>query len=488
VYRAWRTCRAPSRRRWRGVRARKRRFLFRGVSVVLAVLSVVGSAVLTSRSVAHAAGRPNIVLILTDDQRWDTLWAMPAVRNQLMARGVEFTNGHVVNPLCCPSRASILTGQYSHSTGVYSNGPPLGGFSVFDDSSTLATWLHDDGYTTALIGKYLNGYDSDSVGTYTPPGWDRWVAFSQMEPGGGAYFNYQLNIDGTLRDFGTAETDYSTDVLAAEATDFIRTTTGPFFLYLAPSAPHFPATPPPRYKTAFSDLAPWRPPSYNEADVSDKPAWVRSLPLWNSTRKAAIDRFRLKQYRSLLAVNDAVRSVVRALRETGQLHDTMIVFTSDNGYLWGEHRWSAKMVPYEESIRIPLVARYDPLTTTPRADTHLALNIDFAPTFTEVAGTSAPGAEGRSLVPLLTSSTARWRRAFLIEHAGGRVVPAYCGSHNRRYSYVKYSTNEEELYDLRADPYQLQNRVTDPSYQKALDRMRTKLQKLCQPPTPGVTP
>jgi N-acetylglucosamine-6-sulfatase len=276
-------------------------------------------------------------------------------------------------------------------------------------------------------------------------------------------------------------------VLARKAANFIRTTTGPFFLYFAPSAPHYPATPPPRYGTAFSDLAPWRPLSYNEADVSDKPSWVQAIPKLSRTRTAKIDDIRVSQYRSLLAVDDAVRRMLRALRGTGRLRHTMIVFTSDNGKLWGEHRMGGKTVPYEESIRVPLVVRYDPLISSPRQDQHVALNIEFAPTFARMAGTTAPGAEGRNLSPLLRGAVTHWRRVFLIEHAGERV-PAYCGSHTRLYSYVKYSTNEEELYDLRADPYQLQNRVTDPSYQPALDRMRTKLQKLCQPPTPGVTP
>ena len=461
------------------------RHVRRRAAAVAAFVALMGlSGVLATPSQAGAAGgRPSIVLILTDDQRWDTLWALPAVQRLLVARGVQFTNGYVVNPLCCPSRTSLLTGQYSHSTGVYSNN----GFSRFDDSSTLATWLSDTGYRTALMGKYLNGYSSAKAGTYIPPGWDRWIAFSRMQKAGGAYFDYQLNIDGQLRDFGTAPSDYSTDVLASKAAHFIHRTAGPLFLYFAPSAPHYPRIPAPRYEDAFSDLAPWRPPGYNEADVSDKPTWVQALPPLSSKTMSMIDQLRLDQYRSLLAVDDAVGTIVQALRQTGRLRNTIIVFTSDNGYAWGEHRWRAKIVPYEESIRVPFVVRYTPLTELSRDDAHPVLNIDIAPTFVKMANTSAPDADGRSLLPLLSGSATRWRRTFLIEHAG-KPVPAYCGAHTRAYSYVKYSTDEEELYDLRADPYQLENRASDPGYQSPLDRMRTRLKALCQPPTPGVTP
>ena len=182
-----------------------------------------------------------------------------------------------------------------------------------------------------------------------------------------------------------------------------------------------------------------------------------------------------------------MRTIVQALRQTGRLRNSIILFTSDNGYLWGEHRWTGKIVPYEESIRVPYVVRYDRWTAVPREDPRQVLNVDIAPTFAQMAGADAPGVEGRSLTPLLDGSATSWRHAFLIEHAG-RKVPAYCGAHTRKYLYVKYSTGEEELYDLRSDPYQLENRAADPAYRAALEDMRTRLRALCQPPTPGVTP
>jgi arylsulfatase A-like enzyme len=457
------------------------------ILAVLAIATSLGGVRGPSTASAEASSRPNIVLILTDDQRWDSLWAMPAVQGNLVDRGVTFTNGFVVNSLCCPSRASILTGEYSHSTGVYRNGPPPhGGFSAFHDSSTLATWLQGAGYRTALVGKYLNGYKRFTDGSYVPPGWDRWVALNF--DGGGIYYNYELSIDGRLRSFGDQPADYSTDVLADYAVSFIRhTTSGPFFLYLAPSAPHGPAIPAPRDAGTFSGLAPWRPPNYNETDVSDKPAWVQARPSLTAGRKGHIDAFRQRQYESLQAVDDAVAAIVRELRRSGRLRDTMIVFTSDNGLLWGEHRLTGKQAPYEESIRVPVVIRYDPLIAASRRDRHHALNIDFAPTFAKLAGVSAPGAEGRSLLPLLSGHATTWRKSFLVEHLGSKM-PTFCQVRAHRYAYVQYRTGEEELYDLNIDPYELDNVGRDPVYEHVLGVLRARLVKLCSPPPPGFTP
>lgn len=429
--------------------------------------------------------RPDIVLILTDDQRFDTLWAMPTVRSELVAKGIRFTHGYVSNPVCCPSRSSILTGQYSHTTRVYTNHPkePFGGFPAFRDSSTVATWLQEAGYRTALMGKYLNGYGD----SYVPPGWDRWFVTWD----GGAYFDYTANDDGSLRSFGSDPEDYGTDVLVDQATDFIRTTDRdqPLFLYFAPHAAHGPATPAPEDVPRFAHLRPWRPESYDEADVSDKPAYVRSHGPLSGSAKVSIERFRRDQYRALRSVDRAVSEILDALTETGRLTNTLIVFTSDNGMLWGEHRWSSKVVPYEESIRVPFVIRADALIDAPRVDDRLVLNIDLAPTFAEVAGLSAPNVEGRSLVPLLTSSRARWRTDFLMEHLelspGG--VPTYCGVHSRRYVYIDYATGEEELYDLERDPFQLTNVVGNRPYADILRTERGRLRQLCRPRPPRFT-
>jgi N-acetylglucosamine-6-sulfatase len=450
------------------------------LAALVAGVSVVAPSLLRSAEVHRRATAPNIVVIVTDDQRFDTLWAMPNVRADLVHEGVNFTNAFVVNPTCCPSRASILTGLYSHSTGVYAIKGPHGGFAAFDPSSTIATWLHDAGYRTALIGKYLNGYG----GTGIPPGWDEFDAF-QEQPETGLYYDYSMNLSGVEQSFGTSRADYSTNVLGDLATTFISSSSDPFFLYLAPRAPHAPATPAVRDRRAFRDLAPFRPPSYDEAHVADKPRWLRHLPRLSHRRKRQIDAFRVRQYRSLLAVDRMVGDIVDQLDEEGRLDTTMIVLMSDNGMMWGEHRLSGKGVPYEESIRVPMVIRYDPLVT-PHPDGHLVLNIDVAPTLAAIAGVSPSTAvEGADLSPLLDSSATAWRNHFLIEHLG-RAPPTFCAIRGKRFTYVAYRTGEEELFDLRTDPWELRS---DPAGHPARRRaLLAWLQELCDPPPPGYTP
>ncbi len=430
-------------------------------------------------------GAPNIVFILTDDQRWDTLNVMPIVQRDLMAHGVTFTNDFVVNSLCCPSRTTILTGRYSHGTGIYTNLPEAGGFQKFDASSTVATWLHRAGYRTALVGKYLNGYGLPYVSDI-PPGWDLWYAKL-----GTRYNRYYVSDQGTAKWFGKAPADYGTEVLGREAVSFIRTTppNQPLFLYFAPNAPHEPATPAPQDAKAFSNIAPWRPPSYDEANVSDKPAWLRNTPLLSSARKAEIDAVRVNMLRSLQDVDRVVGRLVTTLADTGRLKNTLLVFTSDNGYIWGEHRLKGKETAYDESIRVPLVIRYDPLVRAPRTDARLVANIDFAPTFAGLAGIPAPGVEGRSLVPLLMGSNAPWRSDFLVEHLKDphTTVPTFCAVRSTQDMFVAYQTGEEELYDLTKDPYELQNRASDPAYASVRSGLLARLRQLCRPPPPGYT-
>jgi N-acetylglucosamine-6-sulfatase len=434
---------------------------------------------------------PNIVMILTDDQTAEELnaAAMPTVSSELKGKGVTFPNGFVVNPLCCPSRTTILTGKYSHGTDVYDNTPPHGGFSTFgsQDRSTIATWLHDAGYATALVGKYLNGYSDTG---YVPPGWDTWNALMVGDGNSSGYYNYTMSIDGASEKHGSGESDSATDVLAGDAIDFIDGVPSdrPLFLYFSPHAPHGPATPPKRYAKAFNNLSPLRPPNYNEADVSDKPAWVRQLRLLSKTQQRALDDFRRNQYRTLLAVDDAVNGILNALGSSGRLSTTFILFASDNGMELGSHRWDHKQVVWDEAARVPLVVRYDPLTNlAARTDTNLALNLDFAPTFADLAGVGAPGVQGLSLLPLLQPDPPTLRNDFLVEHYGGNV-PTYCAVRTDRYKYVEYQSHEEELYDLSADPYELQSKDKDQAYATVKSQLHTRLLQLCSPPPPGFTP
>ena len=426
---------------------------------------------------------PNIVLIVTDDQRADTLWAMPNVRALLAGPGIEFTNGFVVNPLCCPSRTSILTGRYSHSTRVYTNhdGHKYGGMHAFDDHDTIATRLDAHGYRTGLFGKYLNGYK----GSYIPPGWDRWFCTYQS----GAYYDYVAQDGPRVVRYGHAPRDYGTDVVARQTTAFIRGTdpSHPLFAYVAPHAPHGPAIPAPGDRHAFARHVA-RPAAYDEADVSDKPTYVRSHPRL-TRRGGRIARFRRQQLETLRAIDRMVAKIVHALEDTGRLRDTLIVFTSDNGYLWGEHRLVGKNAPYDESIRVPFVARYDAAIATPRRDAHLVLNIDLAPTFANAAGVSLHDPDGKDLGDLFASPAAPWRSTFLIEHLRDdhTKLPSYCAVRSATAVLVWYEDGERELYDLLMDPEELYNLASTGQLQEERQALAGEMRRLCSPPPPGMS-
>jgi N-acetylglucosamine-6-sulfatase len=453
---------------------------------LLALATIPAFRPVTAPQIARrsSAATPSVLLIVTDDQRWDTLWAMPHVRELIADKGTTFADAFVVNALCCPSRASILTGNYSHTTGVYRETPPFGAFQSFRDGSTIATWLHDAGYSTGLFGKYIDAYQHAALTGYVPPGWDRWAAFVRSK-----YQDYKLTVDGDVRTYGNDPSDYSTDVLGALAERFIRETPGPIFVEYAPAAPHAPAIPEPRFQGSFADLPPWRPPSFDEPDVTDKPSYVRDLAPLDAEARSALDVFRRDQYRTLLSVDRQVEVLIDALRDTGRLGDTLIVFTSDNGMSWGEHRWVKKEVPYEESIRVPLVVRYDPLTATgaPGTSSALALNIDIAPTIADVAGVPV-STDGRSLLPIFgAAGTDGWRTRFLIEHMEGtNPVPTYCAVRTDRYLFSRYATGEQELYDLEKDPYEMTD-IAGSASQRA-DELRRELNDLCDPAPPGYHP
>ncbi len=406
--------------------------------------------------------QPNIIFILADDLNVETMTHLPRLQSLLAARGTTFNNFFVNLALCCPSRASILRGQYAHNTEIFTNMPPGGGFQKFFDlereESTIATWLQEAGYRTALMGKYLNGYPQT---TYVPPGWDEWYGVA----GGVNFFNYRLNENGSLVFYGTQPEDYLTDVLSEKAADFIRRTaaTGqPFFIYIAPYAPHEPATPAPRHEEAFAGVQAPRTPSFNEADVSDKPIWVRNTPPRTPAQIAQLDALYRRRLQSMLAVEDLIENLIRTLRRSGQLRNTYLFFSSDNGFHLGQHRLPAgKNTAYEEDIRVPFIVR-GPGVPRGRVIEHLAVNIDLGPTFAELADAVAPDfVDGRSLVPLLGRYppwVESWRQAFLLEAgfiSGNRV---FQGIRTVNHTYVEYlNTGERELYDLASDPDQLES-------------------------------
>lgn len=434
------------------------------------------------------ADLPNIVVILTDDQRPDTVAHMPAVLDRIAAEGVTLRNSFATTPVCWSSRISFLTGLYTHNTG--SAQPTL------DPAATIARRLQQRGYRTGLFGKYLNGYGSQielvngepvvTLGDISVPlGWDEWRAFAA----GSAYYDYLLSENGQLGVYGNAEQDYSTDVLAAMAVDFVRESApGPFFLVFTPYAPHAPAVPAPRHAGALSGRPPWRGPSFQEGDLADKPSWVHFMRfLWETQSPAEQaqrlldrDQFQNDQIETLLAVDEAVAALFAELDAQGLTDETFVVFTSDNGYAWDEHWWSSKFAVYEGSIRTPLLIRWP--DAAPRDEDGIALNIDLAPTFAKLAGVPGFAANGRSLLPLLAGTASNWRSDFLIEwwQIPYVLMPTYQAVRSADWKYVWNAGSPpfEELYDLNADPDELANvLVTDPgnpAWQPVLDQLRAR--------------
>ena len=425
---------------------------------------------------------PSFVIINSDDQRWDTLKYMPIVKKELADHGVTFTDAVVTNPVCCPSRASTLTGTYSHTNKVWDNKGADGGFRAFNDAGTIATYLNLD-YETALFGKYLNNYFAAARRGYIPFGWDKWVAFDRE-----GYANYRLNIDGTVQTYKEGPGTYSTTVLADQIVDYIGSTEGPLMIYFAPATPHYPAVAEEQDEDLYANLPNWRPRSYNEEDVSDKPDWVQRIPKIGGAFQGKVDEFRRDQLRSLVSLDRAVGRIVEALRATGRLENTMIVFTSDNGMAWGEHRYTGKNVAWEESIRVPMVVRYDAmLGGRPRTDDSLVANIDLTPTMVDLAGTKAPRADGESMVPLFLDANADWRDAILIEHwASLRTerIPSYCAIRTADEKYIDYYWGKDEFYDLAKDPFEMDNQIDNPKYRGDLARLAQDRRQLCNPGPP----
>ena len=475
--------RARSRQRW-GTSA----FVAAAIVLVLVAVSCTEAAP-TTPSVRRSLSplprptlvgqRPNVVLILTDDQRWDTLWAMPTVERLLASHGVTFRNYFVTTSLCCPSRASILTGLYSRHTGVFTDAPPLGGAPRFHDQSTLATWLQAKGYATGLVGKYLNSYDL--IAHHIPPGWNVWDAIASRLPAT-HYYNYRINQNGRIVHYGTGPSDYSTTVLTHLAVRFIDRARSPFFLDFCPIAPHGPEIPAPRDRGLFGNTPLPRSPSFDEADVSDKPWGFHFKPLSTGGMDRARDEWDA-ELATLQAVDRGVADIVKAVAERGQLSSTVFMFTSDNGVLLGEHRLFGKIWPYEESIRVPLVIRV-PWATSGWTDDHMVANIDLAPTIAELGGTRPPArVDGLSLVPLLYRQDLAWRTGLVIEYLGESGFahggpPPFEAIRTEGFLYVEYRSGWRELYDLRKDPYELNNLAGSPSMRATQQGLGSELNAL----------
>jgi arylsulfatase A-like enzyme len=465
--------------------------LFASLAIGAALLAVV---VFAGRSAAPepayaSAKRANVVVLMTDDQTTADMAVMPLTRRLLGGHGVTFANSYVSYPVCCPSRATYLSGQYAHNHGVMGLYPPGGGYGRFDRWNALPVWLRRAGYATAHIGKYLNGYGSQ-VRADVPPGWTEWHGAID----GSTYrmWGYALNDNGTRHMYGSAfEEDprlYQTDVYRRKAVDFIgrrARSRRPFFLSVAFLAPHHEATPvrirsghlvrsAPRHVGALGDDPAPVSPAFAEADLRDKPSFVRRNSRLTPATIAQIGARHRDRQESLLAVDEAVAAIVAALRRAGELDNTYIVFTSDNGYMQGEHNVpSGKMLPYEPSTRVPLLVR-GPGIPAGRVSRELVGNVDLAPSIVDAANARAGKVlDGRSLLPFARHPERRSRRPLLHEAGGRRYISprdhdageagpvrrvmTYRAVRTPRWLYVEYRAGARELYDLARDPYELRS-------------------------------
>ncbi len=417
--------------------------------------------------------RPNVLIVLTDDQTLDTLpttpAAMPWFQSQLQdpaGHWLWFSNAVVSTPLCCPSRSTILTGQYDTRTGVRDNtqGQNL------DDTNTLPVWLDDAGYTTGLVGKYLNVYPWGRA-PFIPPGWDRWFAKENANEST-AYYDYDVVDQGVVRHYGAMPQNYATDVLAEQAVRFVQDAPSgePWFLYFSPNAPHLPWVPAPRHAGAFRDVQPPIPTLEVLNDVAGKPDYVRNLPpKTRADRQAYVEADR-NERAMLLSVDEAFHALVDAVAARGELDNTVIIFLTDNGYSFGLHRLDGKRYPYTPSIGVPFAIRtpWAPAGTV----NDLVANLDIAGTVAELAGVRVGlPQDGVSLVPALFGAPIEPRRGVFLDVAGDAYVPAWQGVRTRSYVYVHNGDGFEELY-RSSDTFQLHNLAADPTASRLLTRAR----------------
>ncbi|MFN8092853.1 MAG: sulfatase [Vicinamibacteria bacterium] len=457
----------------------KRRWSCTSLPVLLAALAGCGgggapSAPTLTPSPTPAGPPPNLVVILADDLDNPTTAELPRLPDLMANQGVSFTRAFATQPLCGPSRASILTGQYTHNHLVTNNEPPDNGFVRFRrlEGATVATWLKAAGYRTALVGKYINGYAWGADNGYVPPGWDEWYGhLTSIEDN--RYWDYWVNDNGNVYRHGNKAEDYSVDVETKRAVEFIQKSAGrpePIFLYAAPQAPHTPAFYAERFGAEFRYSSAPRPPSFNESDVRDKPSWIRQITYMTDDQIDEADRFQRYRLRCMRAVEDEVAQILQALDQTGRLANTYVFFLSDNGLLMGQHRAVArKNNAYEETIGIPLMVRGPGVA--PRKVDELALNIDLAPTLLELARVPVPDTvDGASLVPFLRGAKpAAWRTDFLVEAWQDGPTYAVRGTSS---VYIHTNTEEFEFYDLLKDPWQVDNafRQSDPAAMAALEK------------------
>jgi N-acetylglucosamine-6-sulfatase len=478
--------------------------------------------------------RANVVVLMTDDQGVESMRVLRRTRRIIGERGVTFSRAFASFPLCCPSRASFLTGQHAHNNGVQGNRPRRdgGGYvNLRQPARTLARWMNAGGYETAHFGKWAN-----SPGPTVPPGWDTWRRTFDRTT---AYYGYRMSRPGGKPlAYGSRERDYHTDVVTHKATRFIdrhaRRDGGPMFLSVAYLAPHGgfgrddaagrrcggvptygeqtkgAAQPAPRHAAAFTEAPLPRPASFNEADVSDKPAAIQATARFSPWQIEIIETRYRCELASLLAVDESVGRIVRALRRADELPHTYLVFTSDQGGFHGEHRRTGgKNLPYADATNVPLLMR-GPGLPRGKVVADPVANVDLAPTLLALTRARQPrglrrAMDGRSLVPVLKGRAAWPDRAVLIEgrqptalgYYGQWQVASYQGVRTRRYAYNEYflrnvngptegaatrigqgELSARELYDLETDPHEARSLVEEPRYHEIRERLAAVLDRL----------
>jgi arylsulfatase A-like enzyme len=481
-------------------------------------------------SLLVSGSRPNIIVVMTDDLDEMLLdvgignGLLPNIQQTFLDTGIRMENSFVTNSVCCPSRATFLTGQYTHNHKVRTNKFPYA-FPAFDDSSSLATWLDDAGYRNGFIGKYLTRYfgEKDVNGNgeidlderkYVPPGWHYWQAL--LDPTTYRVYNYYM-LNSVSNSFELYTDAYQTDTLTSKAIDFIQTSSegdAPFFLWLNPLAPHaedlpetiacavdtgrapvtvFTIRPKPEHDGLADGIALPKTAAFNESNIEDKPNWLKNYApeLLDATEIACVETLFRDKLESMVAVDEMISAILAELDATGELANTIIILTSDNGFVYGHHRLiqPAKTHAFEEAIRVPLLIRDLSEEAPARTVSLAALNNDLAPTFMDLAGAASPtSVDGRSLLPALTTpEPPAWRKRFLIEHYFDKPIPTYSAIRamgSTPFTYVEYLSEFGsqgqwlgcepgfcELYFLNGDPPQNSSQHAAPGMQTFIESL-----------------
>jgi arylsulfatase A-like enzyme len=472
-------------------------------AALLGLLAVAAFTLVPGTSAGPKKGgdRPNIVVVMTDDQTLESMRVMSRVNSRIGDRGVVFENSFVNYPLCCPSRATFLTGQYARNHGVLDNAPPQGGFVRLRGNETLPIWLQRAGYYTGQVGKYLNGY-GDEDPNLVPPGWSEWFAPTARTVDD--VYDYEMNQDGALIQYGHELGDYKQDVISERAVDFISRNAPaprPFFLFVGYTAPHaagpnpnpmgpeacagFTPKPALRHAGLFASEQLPQKPSFNEPDVSDKPTDIQDRELFDTGTVEYLGRSYRCTLEELQSVDEGVGHILDALDAAGELDDTVVMYMSDNGLFFGEHRIAqGKKRVYEEAIRVPLMIR-GPGFERGLEVQDLVINADVAPTILELAGARAGlTVDGQSLLPLLKHPDELSGRELLIESNRFVAIRTW------RYVYAENADGTVEFYDLLEDPFQLRSVHGDARYREARIQLANRLQKLrkCEGPRCRKTP